>query len=749
MDRYKWLLIVVILKQSTRTKPMISIITEDHTLLYSSLTMSLDYSMYLQPLIAFSLTTLKEQNLGELSWESEGYRCCLQQVEVGRLESYKLYVLFVAPRACPAVEASFRCRILFGVIRTVLGPYDFIYEGLHSPMQRLSQSIPVLNAVMQRASRLLKWEPGLYWPLPLALPTIRCTLMQTGVLFNSLSTVLTEAHRDIMDQAYTSGAKADCLDLRANIILSTRLVAFLDAHLLDITSCEPPPKGLLPRDYLSHSNYISMLAHSTFYSKLHSILTDKWGDDPEFPRTTTSQKDAGCILDKFMGSLEEQDLNTVEVSEYFSKSYHIMNLTCQGSEVTGIVVQQALDSYSYSDHTAENLRIPVFTLFYCVLMTSNLVQQLEQRYQNNLEAFATVVHETLHSTCFQRARKLFPAMFPPLYIQACHPLKAMTSHYLHAVSRNKCLAFIASNHTFKETLTHSVHGLLEEASCFLPSSESQRSHNSMSSENECSLVDTQICQLRTGVEAIRAAFTSMFFFRHNCMGAGLRFSVQKREDKMMVFWMTHIHIYDQMPGVTGTGKTKTKAPRADSVPWEIIDHTIPGAQMASCFSVLKIPLHRTLIQSMCASGTYPVTNGYSGDSTQSLDRSELLATGASGRASFESTPKRSTSASRNSVKASQHSGGAGQSRAGSNRRSLLGSAFRRTPSLANSVVLDVPSPSQAPEVAKWCEAHYKSAHLIDMVAVFTSDTSLNEATSYIVQVLDKIVQNRYAKGMFL
>lgn len=331
-----------------------------------------------------------------------------------------------------------------------------------------------------------------------------------------------------------------------------------------------------------------MLAHSTFYSKLHSILTDKWGDDPEFPRTTTSQKDAGCILDKFMGSLEEQDLNTVEVSEYFSKSYHIMNLTCQGSEVTGIVVQQALDSYSYSDHTAENLRIPVFTLFYCVLMTSNLVQQLEQRYQNNLEAFATVVHETLHSTCFQRARKLFPAMFPPLYIQACHPLKAMTSHYLHAVSRNKCLAFIASNHTFKETLTHSVHGLLEEASCFLPSSESQRSHNSMSSENECSLVDTQICQLRTGVEAIRAAFTSMFFFRHNCMGAGLRFSVQKREDKMMVFWMTHIHIYDQMPGVTGTGKTKTKAPRADSVPWEIIDHTIPGAQMASCFSVLKI-----------------------------------------------------------------------------------------------------------------------------------------------------------------
>lgn len=110
-----------------------------------------------------------------------------------------------------------------------------------------------------------------------------------------------------------------------------------------------------------------MLAHSTFYSKLHSILTDKWGDDPEFPRTTTSQKDAGCILDKFMGSLEEQDLNTVEVSEYFSKSYHIMNLTCQGSEVTGIVVQQALDSYSYSDHTAENLRF----LFYTFLLRAN------------------------------------------------------------------------------------------------------------------------------------------------------------------------------------------------------------------------------------------------------------------------------------------------------------------------------------------------------------------------------------------
>ncbi|EFO61592.1 Hypothetical protein GLP15_3553 [Giardia lamblia P15] len=724
---------------------MISVITEDHTLLYSSLTMSLDYSMYLQPLIAFSLTTLKEQNLGELSWESEEYRCCLQQVEAGKLESYKLYVLFVAPRTCPAAEASFRCRILFGVIRTVLGPYDFIYEGIHSPIQRLSQSIPVLNAVIRRVNCLLKWEPSLYWPLPLALPTIRCTLMQTGVLFSSLSTILTEAHKNVTDQMYTSSTKADCSDLRATIISSTRLAAFLDAHLLDITSCEPPPKGLLPRDYLSHSNYISMLVHSTLYTKLHSILTDKWGDSPEFPRTVTSQKDTGCILDKFIGSLEEQDPSTTEASEYFSRSYHVMNLTCQGNEVTSIVVQQTLDSYG--DHTTENLRVPVFTLFYCVLMTSNLVQQLEQRYHNNLETFAAVIHETLHSTCFQLARKLFPAMFPPLYIQVCHPLKALTSHYLHAVTHNKCLAFIASNHTFKETLTHSVYGLLEEASCFLPSPKSQRSHNSMNSEDEHSL-NTQVHQLKTGVEATRIAFTSMFCFRHNCMGAGLRFSIQKKEDKIIVFWMTYIHIHDQMSGISVIGKAKTKVPKANSIPWEVIDHTIPGTQMASCFSVLKIPLHRTVIQSMCAGGTYSVTDGHFG-AAQSSDRLELLVTGVSRRASFESTPKRSTSASKNSIKASQHSSGIGQSRAGSNRRSLLGSAFRKTPSLISNVSLDTPSPSQAPEVTKWCEAHYQSAHLIDMVAVFTSDTSLDEATSYMVQILDKIVQNRYAKGMFL
>lgn len=719
---------------------MINIITEDHTLLYSSLTMSLDYSMYLQPLIAFSLTALKERGLKELSWESEEYRCCLQQVEIGRSESYKLYILFIAPGACTAIEASLRCRILFGVIRTILGPYDLVYRGVHSPLQQLSQPISVLDAVMQRTSCLLRWEPGLSWPLPLALPTIHCTLMQTGMLFNSLGTILTETHRDVMSQACTLDARVDSLqDLRANIILSTRIVAFLDTQLLDITSCEPSPKGILPRDYLSHADYLSMLVHSSLYTKLHSILTDKWGDSKDFS-TVNPQKDANCILDKFIGVAEEKELDSEEVSEYFHRGHHVMNLTCQGSEVTSIIVRQTLGSQD--DHGVEKLRSPIFTLFYCVLMTSNLVQQLEQRYQNDLEAFASVVQETLHSGCFPRARELFSVMFPPLYIQACHPLKAMTAHYLHAVTHNKCLAFIASNHTSKETLTHSILGLLEEASYFMPPSDPQQSRDSLSNEESCP-PDMQIHQMRAGVESVKTTLVSMFCFRHNCMEAGLRFSARKQKDKMIVFWMTYIYISDQTPGVQTPGKTKAKGPRMDSVPQEIVDYTIPGTQMASYFTILKTPLYRRNIQDMCISGTYPSNNGYFSDSTQPPG------TEASRKASLDLTPKRSTSTSKSSMKSSQHNSSAGQSRAGSAKRSLLRSVLRKTSPPTNSVIVDALSPSQAPEITRYYEAYYQAAHFIDMVAAFTGDTVLEEATSYMAQIFSKIVQNRYARGMFL
>lgn len=726
---------------------MINIITEDHTLLYSSLTMSIDYVMCLQPFVVFSLRVLKERGLKELSWESKEYRYCLQQIEVGKSESYKLYILFVAPRTCSAVEASVRCRILFGVIRTVLGPYDLVYRGRNSPLQQLSLSIPTLDAIVRRASCLLRWEPSMHWPLPLALSTVHYTLMQTGILFDSLSTILTEAYEDVKNQISSQDTGVDELQsLKANIITSTRVVAFLDTQLLDITSCELPPKGALPRDYLSHANYISMLVHSSLYPKLHSILTDKWGDSRDSPNTDTPQQDTTCIFNRFMCTSEEKELDTMEVSEYFSKRYHIMNLTCQGNEVTGIVVQQTLDSHG--GHTPEELRVPVFTLFYCVLMTSNLVQQLEQRYQNNLDKFALVVHETLHLHCFPRMRKLFPVMFPPIYIQACHPLKAMTSHYLHAITHNKCLAFIASNHTFKETLTHSVLSLLEEASCFLSPSKTQQSQDSSNGNDSCSL-DAQINKMKIGVEAVRDTLMNMFYFRYNCMKTGYRFSIQKQEEKVIVFWMAYIHISDQIPGVSTLGRAKPKITKIDSLPQEIIDSTLPGTQMASCFTVLKTPLHQTNIQDMCTSGTYAFTNGYFSDTLQLLGKSGLLGMGTFGKSSVESTSKRSGSASKNSIKSSQHTGSTGQSRAGSNRRSLLGSSLRRTPSLTNSVILDTQSPKQVSETMRYYEAYYQTAHLIDMVATFTSDTSLEEATTYMIQILDKIVQNRYAKGMFL
>lgn len=707
---------------------MINIITEDHTLLYSSLTMSVDYGMHLQPFVAFSLMALKERGLNELSWASKEYRCCLQQVEAGKSESYKLYVLFVGPRACPSIEASLKCKILFGIIRTVLGPYDLVYRGRDSPLQRISQSRSVLDAIVRRTNCLLSWEPALHWPLPLALPTVHCTLMQTGILFTSFNTILTEAYRDSMNQVCSQGIKTGPLqDITIDIITSTRMVAFLDAYLLDIASCEPNPKGILPRDYLSHANYISMLVHSSLYPKIHSILVDRWGDTCDFFNINAPQQDNSCTFNRFIHTLtkdREDTEDTVEVSKYFSKKYHIMNLTCQGSDVTSIVVQQTLDSHS--DHNYEELRAPIFTIFYCVLMTSNLVQQLEQKYQNNLDEFASTVYETLHSFCFPRARDLFPVMFPPLYIQACHPLKAMTSHYLHAITHNKCLAFIVSNHTSKETLTHSVLGLLEEASRFLSPSKTQKNHESPNSEDSCSL-DAQIHQMKTGVEAVRDSFMTMFCFRYNCMKAGYKFSIERQAGRTILFWMTYIDISDQISGAPILGKAKTKVSRQDGIPQEIIDYTHPGAYMATCFSVLKTPLHRTSIQDMCDNGTYSFTNGYFSDSDKLVRKSGLLGVGSFGRSSVESTPKR----------------------AGSNRRSLLGSSARKAYSLTNSTILDSQSPKQTVDMTKYYESYYQSATLIDMVAIFTSDTALEEATAYIIQVLDKMIQNRYAKGMFL
>ena len=146
---------------------------------------------------------------------------------------------------------------------------------------------------------------------------------------------------------------------------------------------------------------------------------------------------------------------------------------------------------------------------------------------------------------------------------------------------------------------------------------------------------------------------------------------------------------------------------------------------------------------MCISGTYPSTNGYFSDSTQ------LSGTETSRRVSLDLTPKRSTSTSKSSIKSSQHNSSAGQSRAGSAKRSLLRSVLRKTSSLTNSVIVDALSPSQAPETMRYYEAHYQAAHLIDMVAAFTGNTVLEEATSYMTQIFSKIVQNRYARGMFL